>query len=83
VQIVDCKGVTVMETSTSASGKSLVYSDTQLTVAVASRGTTQPSAALSEVPGDLSFTSLEDPWFLWLSKVCVSPLCDSAVVPFE
>lgn len=62
-----------METTTGTTGKSVVYSDKQLSVAVASSGKNQASSTLTQVPGDLSFKSLEDPWFLWLSKVCASP----------
>lgn len=58
-----------METASGKSGQSVVYADEQLSVAVASTGTTQPSSKLTQVPGDARFTSLEDPWFLWLSQV--------------
>ena len=67
--MIDCSGETVMETASGSSGKSVVYSDKEFSVAIASTGTSQLSSKLSQVPGDVRFTSLEDPWFMWLSQV--------------
>lgn len=58
-----------METTSGTAGKSVVYSDKGFDVLVASSGTTEPSSKLTQIPSDLDFNSLEDPWFLWLSKV--------------
>jgi hypothetical protein len=67
-----------METSASARGTSVVFSEKQMSVVVASSGRSQQSSTLTQIPGDLSFTSLENPWFLWLSQVLSSSSCGEA-----